>query len=184
MAKSKSKSEKVVLAYSGGLDTSVILPWLKETYGYEVIAFAADLGQGEELRGIKQKALKSGACKCVVKDLRKEFVEDYLWLMLKAGAVYENSYLLGTSIARPLIAKHQVEVAHAEGAMAVAHGATGKGNDQVRFELTYMALDPSLKIVAPWKDPNFTLTSRGAAVDYARETQDSNRTKQKRHLLS
>jgi len=163
------KKEKIVLAYSGGLDTSVILPWLKETYGYEVIAFAADLGQGEELTGIKRKALASGAIKCVVKDLRREFVEEYLWRMLKAGAVYEKNYLLGTSIARPLIAKHQVEAAHAEGATAVAHGATGKGNDQVRFELTYMALDPTLKIVAPWKDPNFTLTSREAAVDYARK---------------
>jgi argininosuccinate synthase len=168
MAKSK-KAEKVVLAYSGGLDTSVILPWLKETYGYEVIAFAAELGQGDELAGIKRKALASGAIKCVVKDLRMEFVEDYLWPMLKAGAVYEGKYLLGTSIARPLIAKHQVEVAHAEGATAVAHGATGKGNDQVRFEVTYMALDPSLKIVAPWKDPNFKLTSREAAVDYAKK---------------
>ena len=167
MAKSKSKGEKVVLAYSGGLDTSVILPWLKETYGYEVIAFAAELGQGDELAGIKRKALASGAVKCVVRDLRKEFVEDYIWPMLKAGAVYEGKYLLGTSIARPLIAKHQVEVAQAEGATAVAHGATGKGNDQVRFEVTYMALDPSLKIVAPWKDPNFKLTSREAAVDYA-----------------
>jgi len=164
-----AKKEKVVLAYSGGLDTSVILPWLKETYGYEVIAFAAELGQGDELAGIKRKAIKSGAAKCIVKDLRKEFVEDYLWPMLKAGAVYENGYLLGTSIARPLIAKHQVEVAHAEGATAVAHGATGKGNDQVRFELTYMALDPKLKIIAPWKDPKFTLTSREAAVDYAKK---------------
>ncbi len=164
-----AKAEKVVLAYSGGLDTSVILPWLKETYGYEVIAFAAELGQGDELAGIKRKALASGAVKCVVKDLRDEFVEDYLWPLLKSGAVYEKQYLLGTSIARPLIAKHQVEVAHAEGAAAVAHGATGKGNDQVRFELTYMALDPSLKIVAPWKDPKFTLTSREAAVDYARK---------------
>jgi len=164
-----AKAEKVVLAYSGGLDTSVILPWLKETYGYEVIAFAAELGQGDELAGIKRKALASGAVKCVVKDLRAEFVEDYLWPMLKSGAVYEKQYLLGTSVARPLIAKHQVEVAHAEGAAAVAHGATGKGNDQVRFELTYMALDPSLKIVAPWKDPKFTLTSREAAVDYAKK---------------
>jgi len=163
-----AKKEKVVLAYSGGLDTSVILPWLKETYGYDVIAFAADLGQGDELAGIKRKALASGAVKCIVKDLRAEFVEDYLWPMLKAGAVYENGYLLGTSIARPLIAKHQVEIAQAEGAMAVAHGATGKGNDQVRFELTYMALDPGLKIIAPWKDPKFTLTSREAAVDYAK----------------
>jgi argininosuccinate synthase len=164
-----AKKEKVVLAYSGGLDTSVILPWLKETYGYEVIAFAAELGQGDELADIKKKALASGAVKCIVKDLRKEFVEDYLWPMLKSGAVYEDGYLLGTSIARPLIAKHQVEVAHAEGATAVAHGATGKGNDQVRFELTYMALDPKLKIIAPWKDPNFTLTSREAAVDYAKK---------------
>jgi argininosuccinate synthase len=169
MAKSSKKAEKVVLAYSGGLDTSVILPWLKETYDYEVIAFAAELGQGDELDGIKRKALASGAVKCVVKDLRKEFVEDYLWPMLKSGAVYENGYLLGTSIARPLIAKHQVDVAHAEGATAVAHGATGKGNDQVRFELTFMALDPSLKIIAPWKDPNFTLTSREAAVEYAKK---------------
>ena len=169
MAKGKRKAEKVVLAYSGGLDTSVILPWLKETYGYEVIAFAAELGQGDELDGIKRKALASGAVKCVIKDLRKEFVEDYLWPMLKAGAVYEKEYLLGTSVARPLIAKHQVEVAHAEGATAVAHGATGKGNDQVRFEVTYMALDPSLKIVAPWKDPKFELTSREAAVDYAKK---------------
>jgi argininosuccinate synthase len=164
-----AKKEKVVLAYSGGLDTSVILPWLKETYGYDVIAFAAELGQGDELAGIKKKALQSGAVKCIVKDLRAEFVEDYLWPLLKSGAVYEGGYLLGTSIARPLIAKHQVEVAHAEGATAVAHGATGKGNDQVRFELTYMALDPSLKIVAPWKDPNFALTSREAAVDYAKK---------------
>lgn len=164
-----AKKEKVVLAYSGGLDTSVILPWLKETYGYDVVAFAAELGQGDELEGIKKKALASGAVKCVVKDLRREFVEDYLWPMLKAGAIYENGYLLGTSIARPLIAKYQVDVAHAEKAMGVAHGATGKGNDQVRFEVTYMALDPSLKIIAPWKDPKFTLTSREAAVDYARK---------------
>ncbi len=163
------KKEKVVLAYSGGLDTSVILPWLKETYGYDVIAFAAELGQGEELSGIREKALSSGAVKCIVKDLRKEFVADYLWPMLKSGAVYENGYLLGTSIARPLIAKHQVDIAQAEGATGVAHGATGKGNDQVRFELTYMALDPSLKIVAPWKDPKFTLTSREAALDYAKK---------------
>ncbi len=161
--------EKVVLAYSGGLDTSVILPWLKETYGYDVVAFAAELGQGDELSGIQKKAMATGAVKCIVKDLRKEFVEDYLWPMLKSGAVYENGYLLGTSIARPLIAKHQVEVAQAEGATAVAHGATGKGNDQVRFELTFMALDPSLKIVAPWKDDNFKLRSREAAIEYAKQ---------------
>ena len=165
----KNKAEKVVLAYSGGLDTSVILPWLKETYGYDVVAFAAELGQGSELVGIKKKAMATGAVKCIVADLRKEFVEDYLWPMLKSGAVYENNYLLGTSIARPLIAKKQVDIAHAEGATAVSHGATGKGNDQVRFELTFMALDPSLKIVAPWKDPNFTLTSREAAIDYAQK---------------
>jgi argininosuccinate synthase len=165
----KTKAEKVVLAYSGGLDTSVILPWLKETYGYEVVAFAAELGQGSELVGIQKKAMATGAVKCVVKDLRKEFVEDYIWPMLKSGAVYENGYLLGTSIARPLIAKHQVDVAHQTGATAVSHGATGKGNDQVRFELTFMALDPSLRIIAPWKDPNFTLTSREAAIDYAKK---------------
>ncbi len=168
MAKGKKKGEKVVLAYSGGLDTSVILLWLKETYGYEIVAFAAELGQGDELAGIKKKALATGAVKCVVKDLRREFVVDFLWPLLKSGAVYEHSYLLGTSIARPLIAKYQVDVAHAEGATAVAHGATGKGNDQVRFELTYMALDAKLKIIAPWKDPNFELTSREAEVDYAK----------------
>jgi argininosuccinate synthase len=165
----KSSNKKIVLAYSGGLDTSVILPWLKETYGYDVIAFAADLGQGEELDGIKEKALASGAVKVIVKDLRKEFVTEYLWPMLKSGAIYENGYLLGTSIARPLIAKHQVLVAQQESAIGVAHGATGKGNDQVRFELTYMALDPKLKIISPWKDPMFELTSREAAIEYAKE---------------
>ncbi len=164
-----AKNKKIVLAYSGGLDTSVILPWLKETYGYEVIAFAAELGQGDELAGIKKKAMATGAVKCIVKDLRKELVEDYIWPMLKSGAIYEHDYLLGTSIARPLIAKHQVEIAQQEGAVAVAHGATGKGNDQVRFELTFMALDPTLEIVAPWKDENFKLTSREAAVDYAKK---------------
>ncbi len=162
-------NKKIVLAYSGGLDTSVILPWLKETYGYDVIAFAAELGQGDELQGIKKKAMATGAVKCIVKDLRKELVEDYIWPMLKSGAVYENNYLLGTSIARPLIAKHQVEIAQQEGAVAVAHGATGKGNDQVRFELTFLALDPTLEIIAPWKDDNFELTSREAAVDYAKK---------------
>ncbi|MEN6385787.1 MAG: argininosuccinate synthase [Phycisphaerales bacterium] len=165
----KSSNDKVVLAYSGGLDTSVILPWLKETYGYDVIAFAADLGQEEELSGIQKKAIASGAVKCIVKDLRKEFVTDYIWPMLKSGAIYENGYLLGTSIARPLIAKYQVLVAQQEGAIGVAHGATGKGNDQVRFELTYMALDPTLKIIAPWKDTRFELTSREAAIKYAKQ---------------
>ncbi len=163
------KIKKIVLAYSGGLDTSVILPWLKERYGCQVVAFAAELGQGDELAGIRKKALASGADKCVIADLRKVFVETYLWPLLQSGAVYENGYLLGTSIARPLIAKEQVRVAHEERADAVAHGATGKGNDQVRFELTYMSLDPALKIVAPWKDPTFALTSREAAVDYARK---------------
>ena len=163
------KTKKIVLAYSGGLDTSVILPWLKEKYGCQVIAFAAELGQGSELLGVRKKALASGADKCIVKDLRKEFVEQYLWPLLKSGAVYENGYLLGTSIARPLIAKHQVLVAHAEGADAVSHGATGKGNDQVRFEMTFMALDPRLEIIAPWKDPSFELTSREAAIDYAKK---------------
>lgn len=170
MAEAVPAVKKIVLAYSGGLDTSVILPWLKENYpGCKVIAFAAELGQGDELQGIKDKALKSGADKCIVKDLRQEFAEQYCFPMLKSGAVYESSYLLGTSIARPLIAKYQVDVAHAEGADAVAHGATGKGNDQVRFELTYMALGPELKIIAPWKDDRFQLRSREAAIDYAKE---------------
>ena len=169
MSIQKGTVKKIVLAYSGGLDTSVILPWLREKYGCEVIALAAELGQGDELSGIKTKALASGASKCVVADLRAKFVTDYLWPLLKSQAVYENGYLLGTSIARPLIAAEQVRVAQEEGADAVAHGATGKGNDQVRFELTYMALDPSLKIIAPWKDPTFELTSREAAVEYARK---------------
>ena len=164
------KIKKIVLAYSGGLDTSVILPWLKDRYGgAKVVAFAADLGQGdEELGGIKDKALSSGADKCVVADLRKEFAEQWCFKMLAAGAVYEHEYLLGTSIARPLIAKAQVACAKQEKADAVAHGATGKGNDQVRFELTYMALAPKLAIISPWKDPSFELTSREAAVEYAK----------------
>lgn len=161
------KINKIVLAYSGGLDTSVILPWLKEKYDCEVVAYAAELGQGSELKGVEAKALKSGASKCIVDDLREEFVTDYIWPMLKAGAIYENGYLLGTSIARPLIAEKMVKAALAEGADAFAHGATGKGNDQVRFELTFMALAPELAIIAPWKDPSFELTSREAAIDYA-----------------
>ncbi|MFP4356489.1 MAG: argininosuccinate synthase [Phycisphaerae bacterium] len=160
---------KIVLAYSGGLDTSVILPWLKEKYDCDVVAFAADVGQGEgELEGIEEKALASGASECYVADLRKEFAEDYCFKMLQAGATYEDVYLLGTSIARPLIAKAQVDCARQTGADAVGHGATGKGNDQVRFELTFMALAPELKIIAPWKDPEFDLTSREAAVEYAK----------------
>ena len=169
MVSKPKKVKKIVLAYSGGLDTSVILPWLRETYNCPVIAFAAELGQGQELEGIRKKALASGASKCIVADLRQEFAQDYLWPMLRCGAVYEERYLLGTSIARPLIAKHQVAVAKAEGADAVAHGATGKGNDQVRFELTYMSLAPELQIIAPWKDDRFGLRSREAAVEYARE---------------
>jgi argininosuccinate synthase len=158
-----------VLAYSGGLDTSVILPWLKSRYpGVKLVAFAADLGQAEELKGIVKKAKQSGADQVVVKDLRREFAEQYCFPMLRAHATYESDYLLGTAVARPLIAKHQVLVAKQTGADAVAHGATGKGNDQVRFELTYMALNPKLKIISPWKDPAFELTSREAAVDYAR----------------
>ena len=164
----QKKVRKIVLAYSGGLDTSVILPWLKETYNCPVIAFAAELGQGQELKGIRRKALASGADKCIVADLREEFAEDFLWPMLRCGAVYEDNYLLGTSVARPLIAKHQVAVAKAEGADALAHGATGKGNDQVRFELTFMALAPEMEIIAPWKDDRFQLRSREAAVEYAK----------------
>src|SRR5438046_7559033 len=150
----KERVKKVVLAYSGGLDTSIIIPWLKENYGCEIIAMAGNIGQEDELHGIQEKALKTGASKCYVEDLRHEFVTDYLWPLVKSGAVYEGKYLLGTSIARPLLAKRQVEVAIEEGADAVAHGCTGKGNDQVRFELTYKAFAPQLKIIAPrreWK---------------------------------
>jgi argininosuccinate synthase len=162
--------KKIVLAYSGGLDTSVILPWLKDRYpGVKLVAFAAELGQGDELSGIEKKAYESGADEVIVKDLRQEFVEQFCWPMLRAHAIYESDYLLGTSIARPIIAQHQVEAAHATGADAVGHGATGKGNDQVRFELTYMALDPSLKIIAPWKDPSFELRDRESAIDYAHQ---------------
>ena len=151
-------AQKVVLAYSGGLDTSVIVPWLKETYGVEVICFAANLGQGdEELEGLEEKALASGASKLYVEDLRQELIEEYILPTMQAGAIYERKYLLGTSFARPLIAKRQVEIAELEGADAVAHGATGKGNDQVRFELTYKALNPRLKVIAPWGDPKWTI---------------------------
>jgi len=161
------KFEKIVLAYSGGLDTSVILHWLKETYGSEVVTFTADLGQGEELSGIEEKALKTGASKAYVMDLREEFVTDYVFPTLKAGAVYEGLYLLGTAMARPLIAKYLVEVAHREGAAAVAHGCTGKGNDQVRFELAVRALDPGLAVIAPWRQ--WALRSREDELAYARK---------------
>jgi argininosuccinate synthase len=164
--KSKPQVKKVVLAYSGGLDTSVIVPWLKENYGCEVVCFCADVGQGDEdLAGLEQKAIKSGASQFVIHDMKEELVSEYLFPMLKAGAVYEHKYLLGTSVARPLIAKHLVEVAHETGADAVAHGATGKGNDQVRFELTVMALDPRLKIIAPWRE--WEIRSREDAIAYA-----------------
>ncbi|MEG6512551.1 argininosuccinate synthase [Desulforamulus ruminis] len=156
---------KVVLAYSGGLDTSVIIAWLKENYGYEVIAMTADLGQGEELAPLEEKAIQSGASKIYIEDLRKEFVEEYVFPTLKAGAVYEGKYLLGTSFARPLIAKKLVEIAEKEGAVAVAHGATGKGNDQVRFELGVKALAPHLKVIAPWRE--WDIRSREDAIDYA-----------------
>ncbi len=157
--------KKVVLAYSGGLDTSVIVKWLKENYDCEVICYAADVGQYEELDGLEEKALNSGASKLIIKDLREELVKDYIFKLVRSGAIYENKYLLGTSIARPLIAKKQVEIAHQEGADAVAHGCTGKGNDQVRFELTYMALDPRLKVIAPWRI--WDIRSREDALDYA-----------------
>jgi argininosuccinate synthase len=157
--------KKVVLAYSGGLDTSIIIPWLKENYRCEVIALAADLGQGEELAPLREKALKSGASKFYLEDLKQEFIEEYIFPTLQAGAVYEGKYLLGTSIGRPLIAKYLVLTAQKEGAEAVAHGATGKGNDQVRFELSVKALDPALKIIAPWRE--WDIRSREEAIDYA-----------------
>jgi argininosuccinate synthase len=161
-----AKPVKVVLAYSGGLDTSVILRWLIETYGCEVVAYCADLGQGEELIPVRDKALRTGASSVHIVDLREEFVRDFVFPMLRANAVYEGSYLLGTSIARPLIARAQVEIALKEQADAVAHGATGKGNDQVRFELTYAALAPHLRVIAPWRE--WTLSSRSALIDFAR----------------
>jgi len=157
--------KKVVLAYSGGLDTSIIIPWLKENYDYDVIAMVGDVGQGDDIAAVVKKAYDTGASKVVVEDLREEFLTGYVFPALKAGAVYEHKYLLGTSLARPVIAKHQVEVALREGATAVAHGCTGKGNDQVRFELTYQALAPELKVIAPWRE--WTLKSREDCLDYA-----------------
>ncbi len=151
----EKKINKVVLAYSGGLDTSAMLLWIKETYGAEVVCFCADVGQGDELEGLEEKALKTGASKLYIEDLREEFVKDFVWTAVKANALYESVYLLGTSLARPVIAKKQIEIAQAEGADAVAHGATGKGNDQVRFELTYYALQPNIKVIAPWRHWNF-----------------------------
>ena len=161
------KIRKVVLAYSGGLDTSIIIRWLIERYNCEVIAVTIDLGQGEELKPLRKKAISTGASKIYIEDLKREFVEEYIFPTLKAGAIYESRYLLGTSFARPLIAKRQVEIAHKEKADAVAHGATGKGNDQVRFELTYKALDPALKIIAPWRE--WDINSREEAIEYAKK---------------
>lgn len=160
--------KKIVLAYSGGLDTSVILTWLKETYeGCQVVAFCADVGQGEELDGLDEKARATGAEKCVVADVREEFVRDFCFPMLRANAVYEGSYLLGTSIARPVIAKAMMDVAHAEGADAIAHGATGKGNDQVRFELSAMAIDPRVQVIAPWRE--WDLKSRTDCIEFCKK---------------
>ncbi len=158
--------KKIVLAYSGGLDTSVILKWLRETYECPVVAYAADLGQAEEIDGIREKALETGADDVIIDDLKEEFVRDFVWPALRANAVYESTYLLGTSLARPLIARGQIEVARRVGANAVSHGATGKGNDQVRFELAYMALDPGIKIIAPWRTWDFK--GREDLMDYAR----------------
>ena len=159
--------KKVVLAYSGGLDTSVILKWLKEQYDCEVIAYAADVGQAEELAGLEEKALRTGASKVYIEDLREEFARDFIFFAIKANAVYEGGYLMGTSIARPLIAKRQIEIARMENADAVSHGSTGKGNDQVRFELTYYAFEPNIKIIAPWREWSFA--SREELIDYAQK---------------
>jgi argininosuccinate synthase len=161
------KAKKVVLAYSGGLDTSIIIPWLKDRYGAEVIAFAADIGQGSELQGLEDKAIKTGAAKCIIEDLREEFIYEFAFPTLRAGAIYERKYLLGTSFARPLIARRQVEIAEQEGADAVSHGCTGKGNDQVRFDLTYKALNPKLNIIAPWRE--WDIRSREDEIDYAHD---------------
>ncbi len=160
-----SNKEKVILAYSGGLDTSIIIPWLKENYDYDVIAMAADVGQGKELDGLEEKALKTGASKLYVEDLREIFITDFIYPTVKANAIYEGKYLLGTSFARPIIAQRMVEIAKKEGATAIAHGATGKGNDQVRFELTVKALAPEMKIIAPWRI--WDIKSREDAIDYA-----------------
>ncbi|MGH9396459.1 MAG: argininosuccinate synthase [Terriglobia bacterium] len=161
------KPKRVVLAYSGGLDTSIIIPWLKENYGCEVIAMVGDVGQGDDYKAVRRKAISTGAKKVYVEDLREEFITGYLWKAVQAGAVYEGKYLLGTSLARPIIAKRQVEVALECGAEAVAHGCTGKGNDQVRFELTYKALAPQLRVIAPWRE--WSIKSREDALAYARQ---------------
>ncbi len=164
-----SKIEKVVLAYSGGLDTSIILKWIKNHYDCEVVTMTADLGQGEEMDGIDEKAMATGACKAYVEDMREEFVRDYVFPMFRANALYEGRYLLGTAIARPLISKRMVEIAELEGAQAVSHGATGKGNDQVRFELATMALNPRLQTIAPWRE--WELKSRTDLMNLPRITE-------------
>ena len=161
------KINKVVLAYSGGLDTSAMLLWLKETYGCEVVCYCADVGQAEELSGLDEKAKATGASKLYVEDLREEFVKNFVWTAVKANALYEGVYLLGTSLARPVIAKRQIEIAQREGADAVAHGATGKGNDQVRFELTYYALQPDIKVIAPWREWEFK--GRAELIAYCKQ---------------
>ena len=158
---------KIVVAYSGGLDTSVIIKWAKETYNAEIIAYCADVGQAEETAGLEQKAINTGASKCYIDDLNEEFARDFIFPMMQANAIYEGTYLLGTSIARPLIGKRLVEVARAEGADAICHGATGKGNDQVRFELAAYALDPKIKIIAAWRDPNWHFKARTEMIEYA-----------------
>src|SRR3990170_877096 len=165
----KIQARKVVLAYSGGLDTSVILKWLQDTYGCEVVTFTADIGQGEELAPARRKAKQFGVKQIFIEDLREEFVREFVFPMFRANAVYEGEYLLGTSIARPLIAKHLVRIAHATGADAIAHGATGKGNDQVRFELTALALNPDIRIIAPWREWSFK--SRTDLIDFAEKHQ-------------
>src|SRR5581483_1625757 len=163
-----AKPRKVALAYSGGLDTSIIITWLKENYGCEVVAVCGDIGQGsDELSGLKEKALQTGASEVHVEDMREEFVSEYLWKLVRAGGAYEHKYLLGTSIARPLLAKRQVEVALATGCDGLAHGCTGKGNDQVRFELTYKALAPQLQVIAPWRE--WDIKSREDAIEYAKK---------------
>src|ERR1700680_4996261 len=169
MSQPKTKVKRVVLAYSGGLDTSIILKWLQETYGCEVVTFTADLGQGEELEPVRKKVEMTGVKEIFIEDLREEFVRDFVFPMFRANALYEGQYLLGTSIARPLIAKKQIEIAAKVGADAVAHGATGKGNDQVRFELTYYALNPEVTVIAPWRE--WDLTSRTKLIEFAQANQ-------------
>ncbi|OQB41881.1 MAG: Argininosuccinate synthase [Candidatus Hydrogenedentes bacterium ADurb.Bin179] len=164
-----SNVKKIVLAYSGGLDTSIILKWLQETYKAEVVAFIADVGQGEETEPARKKAVDTGAASVIVADLREPFVRDFVFPAMRANALYEGCYLLGTSVARPIIARAQIDALRETGADAVSHGATGKGNDQVRFELTYMALEPNVRIIAPWRDPNWTLNSREKMIEYANQ---------------